>query len=68
MIAVTDDPNKRSLHDRARASRTELTVGGEGVCGELAKVVARRRTSWHEFFLCRRRKERPGKWLGETGS
>jgi len=68
MIAVTDDPNKRSLHDRARASRAALTVGSESVCDHLAKAIARRQSSWHENFLCRQRKERPGKWLGETGS
>ena len=53
----------------ARTPRVpQLTVGGEGVRGALAKVIARRQSSWHEFFLCRQRKERPGKWLGETGS
>ena len=28
MIAVTDDPNKRSLYDRAHDSHAALTVGG----------------------------------------
>ena len=68
MIAVTDDPNKRSLHDRTRASHAALTVAGEGVHSELARVIARRQSGWHEIFLCHQWKERPGKWLGETGS
>ena len=67
MIAVTDDPNKRSLHDRANASCAANVLGSEDVLGELAKVIARHRPSWHENFLCPQRKERPGKWLGETG-
>jgi hypothetical protein len=67
MIAATDDPNKRSLHDRAHMSRAAHAVGREGVLRKLAKVIARHRSSWHENFLCPQRKERPGKWLGETG-
>jgi len=68
MIAVTGEPNKRSLRDCVHASRAVEHVKGEDVSGEPAKVIAGHRPSWHEIFLCPQRKERPGKWLGENGS
>ena len=68
MIAAADDPNKRSFHVRAHVARAARIVGFDENATNFRRASRDGGQAGTNFSFVTGGRERPGKWLGDTGS
>jgi len=68
MIAAADDPNKRSFHVRANVARAAYTISSDENATNFRRPSRDGGQAGTNFSFVTGGRERPGKWLGDTGS